>query len=382
MNDQTKGNLHALSFGAIDLPQIKEDRSKDYVLFGDLNLYPQKLAELYNSSAMHKTSVDAKVAAIVGEGFQIYGETLVNSKGETLNTVFEKCALDERIFGAYSLNVIWNKGGDKFSEIYHIPVNKIRSGKLDEEDNVNSYYFSSDWRFPQKYKPHRYRAFDMSDNKGDNASQIYYVKSYNPEIDYYGLPDYVASLNDIELDSRISRFHAANISNGLAPSMSIIFKNGIPTAEERRIIYNDIQNSFSGEANAGKFFILFAEPGREPEITPIQNTNDTYYTTLEERVSSRILTGHRITSPLLLGIRSGNGLGSNKDELITAYAHFFSTVCQPIQKRLVKEFQFITTLMGYGMDLVIIQSKLDFDDSIEGTAEAETETVVVEQKQN
>jgi capsid portal protein len=372
MNDiKDKGNLYALNFGAIDLPKIKEVREKEWVFFGERNLYPQKLAELYNSSAMHKTAVDAKVSAIIGEGFLSYGDTVVNSKGETLNQIFEKCTLDDRVFGAYSLNVIWNKGGDRIAEIYHIPVNKIRSGKFDEMDDINEYYFSSDWTNPRKYKPNEIAAFNIEDVKGDKASQIYYVKTYNPEADYYGLPDYIGALNDIELDARISRFHNANISNGIAPSMSIIFKNGIPTAEERTQIYNDIDQSFSGEANAGKFFILFAEAGREPEITPIQNTNDTYYTTLEERVSSRILTAHRITSPLLLGIRSGGGLGSNKDEIVTAYAHFFSTVCQPVQKRLVSEFQFITKLMGFGIDLQIEQSKIDFDESIEGGVEEE-----------
>jgi hypothetical protein len=378
MNEiQNKGNLHALNFAAIDLPKIREVRDKEWVFFGEHNLYPQKLAELYNQSAMHKTAVDAKTAAVIGEGFKTYGDTIVNGKGETLNAVFEKCATDDRIFGAYSLNVIWSKGGDRIAEIYHVPVLKVRSGKFDEEDDINEFYFSSDWTNWRKYKPVKYSSFNMSDNRGENASQIYYVKTYNPETDYYGLPDYIAALNDIELDARISKFHNANISNGLAPSMSIIFKNGIPTDEERIQIYADIERSFSGEANAGKFFLLFAEPGREPEIKPIENTNDNYYTTLESRVSSRILTAHRITSPLLLGIRDGSGLGSNKDEIITAYSHFFSTVCQPIQKRLVNEFQFITKLMGFQMDLEIQQSKIDFDDAIEGAPT--TETIIKEE---
>ena len=372
-NTLAKGNVKALNFAAIELPRIKEVREKEWVLFGKDNLYPQKLAELYNSSAMHKTAVDAKVAAIIGEGFKLYGDTLVNAKGETLNQIFEKCTIDERIFGAYALNVIWNKGGDRIAEIYHIPVLKLRSGKFDDLDDINEYYFSSEWANPRKYKPVEMPAFNINDVTGDMSSQIYYVKTYNPETDYYGLPDYIGALNDIDLDSRISRFHNANISNGIAPSMSIVFKNGIPTKEERETIYADIEGSFSGEMNAGKFFILFSEPGREPEINPIENTNDTYYTTLEERVSSRILTSHRITSPLLLGIRDGGGLGSNQNEIQVAYAHFFSTVCQPIQKRLVSEFQFLTKLMGFGMDLEIEQSKIDFGDSIEGGVVTETE---------
>lgn len=353
-------------FAAMDLPQVKELSNKEWVYFGTNNLYPAQLVNMYNSSAMHRTAIDAKVAAITGEGFKIYGETIVNRKGETLDQVFEKCAQDEQTFGAYTLNVIWNRAGDRIVEMYHIPTNKIRSGKLDEEDNINEYYYSSDWSNVRKYKPVTYKAFDMNDNKGDMGSQILYIKGYNPETDYYGLPDYVAALNDIELDARISRFHNANISNGLAPSLAINFRNGVPTEDEKQIIYREIQDCYSGEHNAGRFFLMFSEPGREAEITPIESANDTYYTTLEERVTSRILTAHRITSPLLLGIRDGGGLGSNRDEILVAFAHFFSTVCEPIQKRMVKQFQTLATLMGYDMPLQIKQSTIDFDQIIDG----------------
>lgn len=362
-------NMYAIKgqqFAAMDLPEVKEISNKEWVYFGKKNLYPVQLVNLYNSSAMHRTAIDAKVAAITGEGFKFYGNTIVNSKGETLDAVFEKCATDEQTFGAYALNLIWNRAGDRIVEMYHIPANKIRSGKLDEEDNINEYFYSSDWANVRKYKPVTYRAFDMNDNKGDNASQILYIKGYNPETDYYGLPDYVAALNDIELDARISRFHNANISNGLAPSLAINFRNGIPTEDERQIIYREIEDTFSGENNAGRFFLLFSEPGKEAQITPIESANDTYYTTLEERVTSRILTAHRITSPLLLGIRDGGGLGSNKDEIQVAFAHFFSTVCEPVQKRMVKQFQTITTLMGFEIPLEIEQSTIDFDQIIDG----------------
>jgi len=359
--------LNASNFAAIELPIIKEVQSKDWVFFGEKNLYPARIIELYNSSAMHKTAIDAKHAATIGEGFKVYGQTVVNKRGETLDEVFSKCALDEWIFGAYTLNVIWSRDGERISEIYHIPANKIRAAKMDDWDNINHYWYSSDWAKPNKYKPMEYKAFDMNEKTADAASQIYYVKGYNPETDYYGLPSYISALNDIELDARISKFHNANISQGLSPSLAINFRNGIPTPEERQIIYNEIENTFSGENNAGKFFLLFSEPGKEAQITPIQSANDTYYTTLEERVSSRILTSHRITSPMLLGIRdAGGGLGSNKDEILVAYSHFYGTVIQPVQKKMVKEFDFITTLMGYDLNLEIEPATIDFIDSVEG----------------
>ena len=58
-------NLYSLashSFEAIEMPKFSESRSKDWVLFGKDNLYPQKLIELYQSSAIHHTAINAKLS--------------------------------------------------------------------------------------------------------------------------------------------------------------------------------------------------------------------------------------------------------------------------------------------------------------------------------
>jgi hypothetical protein len=93
--------------------------------------------------------------------------------------------------------------------------------------------------------------------------------------------------------------------------------NGIPSPEERQDIYQELASSFSGVEGAGKFFLSFAnDKDSGAEVTPIRSENDDYYITLENRITSRILTGHRITSPLLLGIKDigGQGLGNNAYE--------------------------------------------------------------------
>ena len=63
----TPENLYSVkshSFEAIPLPTFRELRNKDYVLFGENNLYPQKLIELFQGSAIHHTAIEAKTAAI------------------------------------------------------------------------------------------------------------------------------------------------------------------------------------------------------------------------------------------------------------------------------------------------------------------------------
>lgn len=346
-------SIKGAKFEAIDLPIIQEQRGKDYIKFGLDNLFPQTLIELYDTSAMNHTCIDAIKDGIYGEGITDYGTEYINTDGETINDIFSKISLDYTIFGGYALNVIWNKEGTRIAEMYHLPFANVRSGKPNDEDKVESYWYCSDWEKVRKHKAIEYKAFDVTDTKKDNASQIYYCMNYTPGNDVYPLPAYIGGVNDIQLDARVSRFHNANISNGLAPSMFVQFRNGIPSPEERRDIYNEIDETFSGEENAGRFFLAFSEPGKELQVTPIENANDDYYITLEARITSRILTAHRITSPLLLGIKDGAGFSSNADEIITSYSHFMNTVVRPKQSKVLDTYGYLLNLAGYNVTLEV-----------------------------
>ena len=236
-NPESLYKVKGSTFEAIDLPKIKEVRGKDWMSYGSDNLFPQQLIELYDSSAIHHTAVDSISDAIYGEGIKYYGDEYVNTKGETINDVYKKIALDYALYNGYAVNVIFNKEGSRITDIYHVPFADVRSGKINEDGEVDEYYYSVNWGNTRKYKPVSYKSFDPTDNKGDNASQIYYCYNYTPGNMVYPLPSYVGALNDIDLDARVSRFHNANISNGLAPSMMIQFRNGIPSMMKKDVTF-------------------------------------------------------------------------------------------------------------------------------------------------
>ncbi len=361
-------------FAAPALPVIKEIRNKDYMYYGEANLYPQKLIELYDSSAIHHTAAQAVKDGIFGEGIELIGDEYINTDGETIDEIFEKITLDYTLFNGYALNVVWNREGTAIAEVYHLPFANVRSGKKDEEDEVVEYYYSSDWSNLRKYKEIPYRAFDVTDNKGDNASQIMYDFNYTPGNDVYPLPTYVAATNDITLDQKISRFHVNNISNGLAPSLFIKMRNGIPTPEARRDIYREIEETFAGEESAGRFFLSFTDSDTAPEIEPIDAANSDYYVTLEERISTRILTAWRITSPALLGIANGSGFSSVADEIKVAYAHFEGTVVEPKRKKITNSFGYILKLAGYNVKIEVIPNRI-IEDAVEDLPDVEKEII-------
>lgn len=363
------------SFGDVGyyLPRFIESRTNEWVSFGEKNDWPELMVRLYNQSAMNRTCIVSKYDSVIGKGLKCRThEDLKANRKQTLNDVFERCTLDYIIHGGFCLNVVWNLLGTQ-AEVYHVDFTKVRSGKPDKHTGeVNEYYFCSDWMTYRRCGVEKVCRFDPSKSK-EYPNQLYYSKDYNPGTDIYPLSDYIGSINDILSDIQVSIFHNANLQNGLIPSLWISFRDGIPDPTEQTSIYNNIADSFSGADKAGKFFLSFADsPDSTPEVTPLRAENDQYYITLDTRIVNRILTSHRITSPLLLGIRdSSGGLGSNKDEILTAYAHFISTVVKPIQKYLLKEFNYIVeTTKGIQVDLYIEPRSLFEEDVAEKTTES------------
>ena len=140
----------------------------------------------------------------------------------------------------------------------------------------------------------------------------------------------------------------------MTPSMHVGFSNGVPTEEERRTIERQLNQKFSGSGNAGKILITFND-GKEtqPIIEPIQmNDAQSAWEGMSKQAVSQILAGHRVTSPILFGIRSeGGGLGNNADELRDAYSLFNNTVIIPFQNILLKGLGKIFKVNDINLDL-------------------------------
>jgi len=389
MDKKTNINFHKFSQQVPDptLPKVFEVRGHSWVSYGIDNLYPNALiTPLYNGSAMNRSCVNSKQIYTVGEGLRTKDQSLeyvlkrANSKMEGWNEVFDRASLDYIIYGGFALNIIWNQTGDKIMEIYNLDFNDIRSGHINPEtDEVDFYYYSADWAKYKKdiYKPKAFRAFDPA--QADlYPNQILYFFLHTPGQKYYPLPSYSGSLTDIQVDVSISSFHYFNLMNGLNPSLFVQMMDGIPSPEERQDIYQNLAASFSGVEGAGKFFLSFCNgPDTKTEITPIEGANDEYYITLEQRISSRILTGHRITSPLLLGIKDtgGSSLSNNKDEILVASEHFNTTVIKPIQKVLLKAFDRLLYYYGYDTELYIEPLRL-FNEDNQQIGEAQIDAIV------
>lgn len=352
-----KQQFNILNYQSSNTPVFEESRTHDWIDEGKDNLYPHYLEELYVSSSIHSAIINGVAQMIYGEGLDAVYKDFNIEQWLKVQQLFsnkeglKRCALDLKLYGQCFFNVIWSQDRTTVSEVHHVPAATIRCGIADDEDNVTEYYHKTDWT-DQKVQPQVIPAFNTSDRTA--ASSIVHCKLYNPLSFYYGLPDYLGSTNYIEVDANLSEYHLNSINNGFFPSTILSFNDGVPTEEERAELERLVYNKFGGASNAGKILMTFNDSSENAPTVESFNISDAHqvFDYLSKEVVVKILSGHRVTSPLLFGIRNeGGGFGSNADEMKDAYDLFYNTVILPFQRIMLDGLRPVLAAAGITLDL-------------------------------
>ena len=317
-------------------PIERENVSRGWVNFGESNMYPQYLIELYNESPVHGSIVNSISQMIAGQGV-VGGNSIANQYLQSIkfDSILPNIARDLKLFGGYYLEIIWSMDRTTIAQVNHLPYENCRLGCSDEQDDVTGVWYSRDWSDMRKKKniPHYIPMFNV-EYKEELPKQVMFVHTLKLGSEYYPKPDYVGSVNYIELTRQIGEYHVNNILNGFFPSLIASFNNGIPSLEEQHMIKNNLTGSIQSAEKAGKVLIFFnEEKDRGVDFTAFPLTDaDKQYQFLSEECTKQIMIAHRVTSPLLFGVRDGGGLGSNTDELKTALFIFQKQVIEPYQR--------------------------------------------------
>jgi hypothetical protein len=347
MSEIKKTEFKNIAFAKASVPIFAEVLLRSpWVYYGEHNLLPQYFIELFDNCAIHKAVVISKVNQIMGDGIVSLNNPMATinliNESENVSEVMRKCALDFMLFGGFALNVIWAKDRKSIAEIYHIDFSRIRSGKLNEEDKIECYYYSPEWKNVKKYPPVEIKAFSQNEK---DPNQIYYYKNYIPSMSYYPIPDWSAGQRSMEIDIETKNFHMNNLRKGMVPSLWINYNNGIPGEEEQRDLVRALESQYGGTDNAGQAIISFNESQEQsPVITQIpRNDNDNYYQALNDDVTRSILSSHRVSSAELFGIATSGKLGGGNE--ITEHSEYFrKMVIMPYQNCLLPVFDKLVSL--------------------------------------
>ena len=348
--------FNVLNYNSTVTPVFRESQNKEWIDMGVDNLYPHYLEELFSSSSIHSAVVNGIAQMIYGEGLDAINKDLNVEQWLKVNEIFsdkdalKRCAFDLELYGNCYFNIIWSQDRATVSKVHHVPAATVRCGVADDEDKVPLFYHKTNWA--NNDKPQVIPAFSTSDRTA--ASQMLHIKIYNPLSFYYGLPSYIGSQNYIQVDGALGEFHLNQINNGFFPSTILSFNDGVPTQEERAELERLIYNKFGSASNAGKILMTFNDSTENAPTVESFNISDSHqvFDYLSREVVIKILSGHRVTSPLLFGLRNeGGGFGSNADEMKDAYDLFYNTVVLPLQRLILDGLRPVFAASAITLDL-------------------------------
>jgi hypothetical protein len=357
-----KNNTIVVKFDNNKVPEFKEPKSSNklkFVKYGDQNDYPEFLVTLFNRSAKHNAISTSKQLYIKGQGVTfsqdgMQGDDVAKLQAfidnpnpyESLDEILNKVGLDEILFGGFYLYGV-NDATGNLVELYHVDYTKIRSNSDNTEFYKSDCWLNEDGSERTNFKEGEITTIPGIDTSKKQKEFIYYFKSYRPNIKTYTLPEYIGAVPAIITDAEIANFHRAEIQNGFKGSRMIVFKNGVPSDEEMKSVERRMKNKFTPTDAAGSMVIDFVDdPNRVPEVIALNGDDfDKRYDALNKTIQEEIFVGHKVTSPMLFGVRTEGQLGG-RAEMVDAFNLFQNTYITPKQLNIEFVFNMFAPVKG------------------------------------
>lgn len=350
MSDEKSFDVINLTAESMNAPIEGGFDAGNYIYYGDNDDYPDTLARLYQNDALHSSLIKSISQMISGVGMysnayqgEIDDVLKIRSRtGDELNKIMRLAAFDLKKDGYCYIEVIKRWWG---LELNVLPTIFVRNGRHKEGRSPHYFLYSSKRQFSAGVP---LPAFD-----GQKQHSILMIKQDDTLMQSYAQPDYVGCINDVLLSISAREHKLNSVQNGFFPSAIINFNRPVSDIKVRAAEEAAFRNTFAGPA--GRKIVFSWNPSKEMETTldTFEPPNIVeFFKDLTPEVQQAILVGHRVTSPLLFGVRleTSSGLGSNTEEIQTAYSIMNETVIKPFQIVLIEAFNKLVKF-GCGQDL-------------------------------
>ena len=347
-------NVHIVNLSSYNRPKIQEDKKKEWVAYGDDNDFYTYLIDLYIQSTTNNAIINGVSQMVYGKGLDALDSSTKTDEYAALRSIFNdsclrKITFDLKLLGEASFQVLYKDG--QVAKAEHFPRQTLRAEKCNEDGEIEAFYYHNDWsKVKPSDKPKRIAAFGFGNGK---EPEIKIIKRYLSGYDYYCPPDYMGGTAYAELESEVADYLINDVQNGFSGTKVVNFNNGVPDREKQLQIKSDVMRKLTG-ARGEKVIIAFnnnAESKTTVDDIPL-NDAPQHYEYLSNECVSKLMVAHRITSPLLLGIRDGNnGLGNNADEIKTASLLFNNTTIRPYQDLIIDAIDDILAVNGIALKL-------------------------------
>jgi hypothetical protein len=363
-----KVEFQRINFAVAPPPKFKEARGQEWYEYGQRNNFPAVILDLYNSSSLHNAIVTQKAHFIAGKETAVRVEGTVGEKVgaqkaleyanpyESWQDIKYKAAMDLENFGGFAFQAIWNAPGTRVLYWYHLPFDKCRVNK-----DASKVWYSDDWNDKREERL-EFPAFDLEKPGG---TQVLWFKQYRAGEGVYPLPDWYPARTYIEIDTKISDFHFNNISNGFSLGKIIQIFKGEPTEDIKAEFDRKFKANTTGTENANGVLISWMEKGEDPlqVVDLMPGDFDKQYLQLSETVRDNIFYAHRVTSPMLFGVRVAGELGG-RNELKQAYEVFDRAYVAPKRTQMDKVLTTMFQATGQDGELYTIAAEPAGEDAV------------------
>ena len=373
LGSKNKPKIVAKNNGSVFLTKLEKQiegsavtrkNSLGWVNWGLKNNYPNLLLDLYNQSPTHRACINFGVQSILGNGvdfnaMKLNGDEVVPNYAQTWDDLVKNIALDYMLYGSYALQIIKNKDGKTFS-FWHMPLDKVRWSEYDEDGQITSYWISNDWTATGQFPPFQIDAFDMREDSVIESGKpyLYVYRQYSPAMTYYTQPHYQAAIKAIQSEIEYVNYDLKTTVNGFVPSGMLVL-NEVETDAERQGIIENVTRMFQGSENANSVLVTFRSNVEEqkPEFVPFaaNQGNINLYASANERTVSRILAGHQINDPQLIGMPNlgGSGFNSEGQFLETAYMVYNKLVGNSNRMAIVRTLNQMFKMNGIETEIIL-----------------------------
>lgn len=346
-----ENNANFLSFAqeSYHLPEALEKKSNNsdndyFIKWGTDNAYPAFLFDLYENTSQFNALINNLHDYILGNKLNII-KTF--EKGDDINEVISKCALDMCLFNMCAVQRLRNPLGELLGLAY-IDIIKLRLGK---ENGNNVGFYSNNWSsFTKKYV-----TIPIDDETVDTDILIFKGAGKG----FYPTPIYSGALRSIVTLKSVDEYHLNNIKNGFSATYIINMNNGVPPKEEQQKIEGKIHDKWATEKNVGKFILSFNDnKDNAATITGVPENNiDKKFDALYKTCKENLLMAFRCPSQLAGSTLSANAF--NNIEYEQAFKIYSKTVVFPMQLNLIRFFNRATGIENF---LTIEPFKINFDE--------------------
>jgi hypothetical protein len=347
--------------GNLTLPYVNGRYSTNmWVRFGNDNLYPELLNQMYYASPLHGAICDYKTNAVIGGGFALATDKLTTPEKLELYMFERKIKIKQTVKAVTKQLIVHNRiyfklcfdNNKKLIKIENISPEKVRISRFKE-----MYYLCDDWSTNieiTSIKPYHVACSDYE--------QLYCYEIKSLGQDFYSLPQYSSCLNFAFLSGELSYFAKSNIQNSVFPSFAMMFPKRPQSEEEKHMIKETIDR-LKGAANAGKAVAFFANSAEQlPKIEALPtNGNDSLFQEASQLNTEQICFAHTI-DPILMGVRTTGSLGGGAD-IKQAYVIFEKNVVMELRNCVQHIFNELLTISKIPAEFTINNFQI-IDESI------------------